>query len=278
MRSIVFIAVVALAAATATAQDLTNHEKLLLPAFSPVPLAGVNGSRFETVLRGYTEVDTSYYGVASGGGSTVGFQTQPALNPIFTPLSYGAAGASGRFLYVEASKAPDLALQYQLVSSAGRQAPLHFAALPVVRTPFTTVSRILGIQDDPILAYPNGQPAGVMLGYAHRNTLRVYDFGGNGTGQVTVERFVEGLFGRQGTLGKVVLNLDQRYGDDPTFPYFGQLDLDYCLPFSVHTPCSAFSMRVEIAPVTPGLRYWGFVSATDNSTAEVTVFAPQAQR
>lgn len=270
MRSIVLLAL-GLVASTAFAQDLTNYEKLLLPAFSPVPLVGVNGSTFETVLRGYTEVDTSYF-------TNNGFQTQQAFNPIFTPLNYGPPGPSGRFLYIEKSKAPDLALQYQLVSAAGLQSPRHFAALPVVRTPFTTVTRILGIPDDPILAYPNGQPAGVMLGYGHRNTLRVYDFGGNGTGQVTVERFVEGLFGRQGTLGKVVLNLDQRYGDDPTFPYFGQLDLDYCLPFSVHTPCSAFSMRVEIAPVTPGLQYWGFVSATDNSTAEVTVFAPQGQR
>jgi len=262
----------------AHAQDLAGYQQLLLPVFSTAPVSGANGSTFGTSLLGYTETDTSYYAGVPAGSTSPGFITQPALNPGFTPLNYGAPGPGGRFLYVEKARVDDLALQYFLTSQPGPNAVAHVTALPIVRTPLTGTSRLLGIPDHPLIDYPNGQPAGVMLGFAQRNTLRVYDFDGDGSGQVSVERFVSGLFGRQGSLGKVVVNLNQRYGDDPTYPYFGQLDLDYCLPFSLHTPCSGFDMRVEIVPLTPGLRYWGFVSSTDNTTAEVTLFTPQPPR
>ena len=262
-------------ASTLHAQDLAGYEKLLLPAFSSGRVAGINGTTFETFLRGYTEVATPYYaGVPLGSSSEPAFVTQPAFNPIFRPLNYGPPGPSGRFLYIEKTSLSHLSLQYFLAST-GADATRHVTALPVVRVPLTDASRILAIPNNPILEWPNGQPAGEMRGYTHRNSLRVYDFDGDGSAQVSIERFVEGYFGRQGSLGKVILNLDQRYGDDPTFPYFGQLDLNYCLPFSVHTPCSRFSMRIEIVPITPRLRYWGFVSSTDNITAGVTIFAPQ---
>ncbi len=260
------------------AQDLSGYEKLLLPAFSTKPIVGANGSSFGTYLLGYSDVDTSYYaGVPVGSNSPPGFITQPAGNPLFFPLNYGAPGPSGRFLYIDKTKISDLSLQYFLTSASGSDPKGHITALPIVRTPLTGASRILGVPINPILDYPNGQPAGVMLGYQYRNTLRVYDFDGNGSGQVNVARYDSGLFGGSGFLGSVVLNLDQHYGDDPTFPYFGQLDVNYCLPFSLHTPCSGFNMRIEITPITPNLRYWGFVSSTDNSTAEVIVFAPQPQ-
>jgi hypothetical protein len=276
-RLSLFVFASLLIAAIVRAQDLTNYEKLLLPVFSNGGVTGANGTQFATRLYGYTEVDTSYYaGVVRGSGSQPGFVTQPALNPIFEALNYGPPGPSGRFLYVEKSKASDLSLQYMLVSSGPPDGTSHVTELPIVRNPLTGLSRILAIPNKVLLEWPNGQVAGEMKGYAQRNTLRIYDFDGTGSGEVEVQLFMENLFGRQGGGAKRIIKLDQRLGDDPTFPYFGQIDMNTCIPFSLHTPCIDFSFRIEITPVTTGLRYWGFVSSIDNRTNVVTIYTPQS--
>lgn len=199
------------------------------------------------------------------------------MNPVFNALDYGPAAPTGRFLYVEKDKLPELALQYYLLSSdPAAVAKDQRTALPIVSIPFSGTSRILSLPVEPIIAYPNGSVAGEMKGYVQRSILRIYDFGGDGTGEVTVERFVSGLFGRSGSLGKTSVKLNRRGGDDATFPWFGELEeLNSCLPFSQHTPCMAFTLRLEIVPVTPGMKYWAFVSTTHNQTHQVTVFAPQ---
>ena len=35
------------------------------------------------------------------------------------------------------------------------------------------------------------------------------------------------------------------------------------------------SMRIEVVPLTPNLRFWAFVSITNNETQEVTIVSPQ---
>jgi len=35
------------------------------------------------------------------------------------------------------------------------------------------------------------------------------------------------------------------------------------------------AVRVEVTPMTPGSRYWAFVSATNNTTNHVTLVTPQ---
>ncbi len=256
------------------AQDLSGFTKLLLPAYSSQSISGANGSTFSTVLTGYTLVDTTIFGVKNAPSDpTPDFAIQPALNPIFTALNYGPPVPSGRFLYVEREKADELALQYFLRSSdASGQTADQMTALPIVSEPQTGTTRILRIPIRPILEYVD-TPWGQLRGYEYRIRLRVYDWNGNGSGQVTVTPFVEGLFGENGALTSTTLTLDQRDGDDPTFPWYAELPIEHCLPFSAHTPCMAFDMRLAIEPLTPDLEYWPMVSVTDNETQHVTIFA-----
>lgn len=148
-------------------------------------------------------------------------------------------------------------------------------ALPIVREPRSKRARILSIPVEPIIKYEEGTLGGSLAGYRHRVLLRVYDWDGDGTSRVLVKPFVEGFFGEKGGLKTTPLTLDRRDGDDPTFPWYAELPLDHCLPMSLHTPCMEFSMRVEIEPLSEGLRFWPFVSVTDNRTQHVTIFEPQ---
>lgn len=263
----------------AEGQDLSGFQKILLPAYTSQSIEGANGSTFSTVLTGYTDVDTTLFAVAAGPDEpTPVLAIQPAMNPIFTALDYGPPRPTGRFLYVEAVNSDELSLQYFLLSSdAYGDTADQMTALPIVNRPLARKSRILRIPVRPIIEYEGDNLTGRHTGYVYRLLLRIYDWEGDGTGRVTVTPYVEGLFGESGALESSVATLDRRDGDDPTFPWYAELPLDRCLPFSAHTPCMSFNMRVEIIPETDGMEYWPFVSVTDNRTQQVTVFAPRHQ-
>lgn len=260
-----------LLAPSLVAQELQDFQKVLLPAFSNQSVRGVNGSVFSTVLRGYTDVDTIVY----PGHDPSHFHRQPAFNPLFNDvLRYGSGAATGRFLFIESERAGDLSLQYYLLSSDARDETTdQRTSLPIVREPHTGVTRMLGIPSEPILVPSEDGVTRLMAGYRHRLLLRAYDWEGDGTRQLAVQPYHEGLFGNGGALGPpVVLTLNRRDGDDPSFPWYAELPIEKCVPFSRHTPCTQFSMRVELTPLSEGLRYWAFVTATDNRTQHVTVF------
>ena len=55
--------------------------------------------------------------------------------------------------------------------------------------------------------------------------------------------------------------------DPITYPGYAQLDLSYLAD-------RAQEVRVEVAPATEGLRFWAFVSTTNNQTHHVTLTTP----
>lgn len=259
--------------APAAGQDLGGFTKILLPAHTADFIHGVNGSIFRAELSGYTERDTVLF---AGEGDPPQFVTQQAFNPILRVLNYGPARPTGRFLFVETTKAAELSLQYVLRSSdRAEETADQLTTLPVVRRPLSGRARILRIPVEPVITYAGTPPTGTLAGYRYRLMLRVYDWAGNGTTEIRVRRFVESLFGTYGELSPVTLRLDRRDGSDPTFAWYAELPLEHCLPLSARVPCYGFGMRVELEPLASDARYWGFVSVTDNRTQHVTILAPQ---
>jgi len=275
------IAVTVLAAAVPVAsQDLSGYKKVLLPVYTSQPISGLNGSSFSTVLQGYAETDVRYFARVENTGEIPVIFTQRAFVPMYgrgEGLNYGPARATGRFLFVEAERYNEVSLQYFLRSSdADKETSDQLTALPVVSTPLNSRSWILTIPISPILT-EDIQPR--LLGYRYRNMLRVYDFGGNGSGEVDVHLFNQGFFGRTARLETKRVKLDQRDGNDPTYPFYAEMPIENrCFPRSAHTPCDGANVRVEIEPVSANLQYWAFVSTTDMRTQHVTIFEPQPRK
>lgn len=265
-----------LVSSVAYGQDLSEFEKFLLPVYTSEEIKGANGSTFSTILDCYTEVDTVVYAVEPGAlAGPASFVIQPAMNPICRTPDYGPARATGRFYYVEPGGSDQLALQYFLRSSdASGETADQMTALPVVSEPVVGSARILSIPVVPIIVYEDENPWGHHVGYEYRIRLRVYDWAGDGTGQVKIEPFVQNLFGNQGDLTPITLALNQRDGEDPTFPWYGELPLEWCIPRSSHSPCAAVNVRLNITAEDDQTEFWPFVTVTDNKTQHVTVFAP----
>lgn len=107
-----------------------------------------------------------------------------------------------------------------------------------------------------------------------RVMLRVYDVDNVQDGantQVIVRRFV-GQGGSNQLVDERTLDVKEiaARGEFPAFPGFASMS---DVTADVATTSGAV-MRVEIEPLTPGLRYWAFVSVTNNSTQDVTVISP----
>ena len=109
---------------------------------------------------------------------------------------------------------------------------------------------------------------------AARLKLRVFDFDGTGSGEI----FVRVSVGVGFVPDSPHVRLDRRDGDDAGSPFYGELDIAYpCARITNHQPdCLGFDIRVETAPVSPGLRYWALLTLTDN-TAGQHIFAPLPQ-
>ncbi|HYO75188.1 MAG TPA: DUF11 domain-containing protein [Thermoanaerobaculia bacterium] len=107
-----------------------------------------------------------------------------------------------------------------------------------------------------------------------RHTVRVYDDGFSNGGLVAIRVFynseaeprvniVRRLEGARGSLTPAAL---------PRYPGYTQLD-----PIHEANAQDAPSgvARVEIEPLTPGMRFWAFATVTNNATSHVTTVTPQ---
>jgi hypothetical protein len=108
-----------------------------------------------------------------------------------------------------------------------------------------------------------------------RHTLRIYASDLLGSDEAMVRTYRQDVsFVEQLSESRVVL--DRRDGDDLSYPFYAELPMDeLCNPVSLHIPCGGGPQRVEITPITAGLRYWAMVSGTDNVTQAVTIVYPQ---
>ena len=232
-----------------------------------MPIPGVAGSTFRTQINIYATVPCTFYPASSSGG----FATVPPWpSSEFCCLADGStAVAQPRFVFVD----PQCADSAKLILTV--QSPGGPVQMPVIREDqfLSDTSQFLGI---PILL--NGGECTFScepVVPVDRHRVRVINSASDPNGEVLVNLWLPWGSLPRFPDAQYRVHLDQHDGDDASFPYYGQVDVDNpCLRQSPHG-CVSWIGRIEVVPVSAGLRYWAFVSSTDNSTQQVQVSLPQ---
>jgi hypothetical protein len=147
------------------------------------------------------------------------------------------------------------------IQDLSRQSQTWGTAIPVVRESEFRTAKI-ALVDVPV-------PAGF------RQMLRIYDPDGRSNAKVTVRIFgtssPEAYPGQPDRLlGEAVITLQPPTTEHPEFSgYYETGDLSRIAPLAGYD-----RVLIEIEPLTSGLRFWSFVSVTDNDTQHVTTITP----
>jgi hypothetical protein len=248
----------------ASAED--NWEKVLLPVYLDAPLAGSNGTRW----------DTDFW-LRNNGGQPVQLapwpcetEVCPAVVPFTTTVPAGttrhdlppffrAPNANpSRVLFVSKPGAKDVSMQLR-VADASRAALNGGTELPVVRDGelLTGIAELLNVPYDPAhfrlslriydLAYSQSK---------FRVTLYVNEDGGPTSGLHSIE--LTAATDQTGDFRSQAAYVEYNFGDLES--------LNRAFPNG---------LRVEIAPQTPGSRYYPLISVTNNETQLITLVTPQ---
>lgn len=276
------ILLLALSAARVAAQDLRDFETILIPAVTAplgTTIAGAAGARFASRVFVVATIEgVRFYPGYPGPDMPATIATlRPQAEEFF--LAYGPQSRLGRLLYIERAKASAVGLAAYLRSQSVGEEVAHRTRLPIVRDRafFTETANIVGVSSSYTYAPPEGGGTCRRAVPRFRHSLRVYDPERRGDGEVLVRIFLEPGTGSQSRLSQEFpLALNSREGDDLSFPAFGDVPLEeVCNPRSCFTPCAGGTWRLQIVPLTPGLRFWPIVSETDNFTQQVSLAYPE---
>lgn len=248
-RSIVFILVIG----ASNAQAATS--KLLLPIVVPTPVAGAFGSLWTADV---TILNLGAQSIAVRGllqpcpFECINPQLPPRTTTAVSPYTIG--DVPGRFLLVDADRRMDIKVELR-VRDLSRQLSTWGTEIPVI--------------DEARAAQETVQLLAVPVDPNFRSLLRVYDFDPAPGHFVVVRVFKPGDGPNPDELLKEIsLPLRVPLGPDE-YPGYAQLNISGL----VSLPLSG-NLRVEIAPATPGLRFWAFASITSNSTQHITIITP----
>lgn len=260
-------------AAYAARYDRSNWEQLLLPVHPFRERAGAFGTLWATELTVFN----------AGTSPAEMFQVQCqqdcscTITTICipeTPVAPGEffGGFTGSddvssypnpaaFLYVEKAKVDDVAINLRLFDAARGETSFG-TEIPVVReSEFRTGKTVL---------------VNVPTRADFRQQLRIFGISSpSGGGDVNVRIFSGG---DTVPLAQTILriapaeNRDTLPGADafPRFPGYAEI-----MSLNALVPATTDRFRVEVEPLTPGLRYWAFISVTSNTTQQVTLITPQ---
>lgn len=257
----------------------TDFERILVPIAISGEVPGAFGSRWVTHLAITNAADQGVYiygyNPYPSGCVIAVCPPVPSTPPreTFFPIMAPGATSQGAIIEVDRQFASEVRFQLR-VQDLSREASTWGTEIPVVREAglFTGTFQLLDV------------PA--MPGF--RALLRLYDVAGVGGGQAVV-RFYKTNPALQSPVGIVIdpstgppkpdtllaettvtLSVERR-GGDPAFDigYAGISDVQLLQALQ-----GAGRVRIEIQPITPGMRMWGFVSVTNNETQDVTAVTP----
>jgi hypothetical protein len=244
-------ALLALVLALPVAAD--EYERLLLPVSPSIVYCGYH-SKFDTRLVVYNGrdrtvdrfcTDSMCGGLASNTGTVVVGQNVPVPVPGFIYVPKGEADGIEMSLVVESSETT-------------RAEERSYTALPVVRESEFRADKI--------------QIVGVRLDDGFRKTLRIYGLDGLSSAQVRVRVYdiasATPAWEHEYTLYPQVGLNAQGLAAAPSFNM--ECDLTGYVGSSYERP-----VRVELEPITPGARIWGFVSVTNNITQTFYTVTPR---
>jgi hypothetical protein len=249
-------------------RDPAGYERILLPVIFNIPIPGLHGSQWETALwvRNTSGFPAHVFQSECTFFCTCAMiECYPESNVSRPGLTYRSSIASdfhrhnpGAFMYVNRTAAPDVAIQLR-AREISRDPTWWGLEIPVVREHdwYTRTLHLLGI--------PTHE--------RFRQILRVY---GDRAGSALVLVRIHPNSGDE-VLFERVVELTKGGGfpelqpDWPSYPLYGVVP--YLSPL-LPAPLPG-TIRVTIEPLTPGLRFWAFVSITHNETQQVTTVTPQ---
>lgn len=247
------LAIVAAVALSVTTPDLPELERILLPVVIRRPVEGAFGSRWETLLtiRNASDEPLIYFPADCPVMPPVPEKfcvqnIRPTIPPTTTkridPLNGGPL-----FLNVAKPLADRTFVQLR-VRDTSREAESFGTEIPVVRVAdmLTRDGQILDIPQDP----------------RFRLMFRLYTDVVRFESQIRV-RFVNERSERNQEL---VFTIPPHPGTGPNNPEGIQSPGLY-RQIAIQ---DAGTIRIEIEPLDPGVRYWAFVSVTNNDTQQIT--------
>lgn len=247
-----------------------EYVKILVPVFLPEPLPGAAGALWSTTfwMTNASGQHVSFY-LAEFGPQGCQIPTCPnfALIPpgfSFRPFVFVTPEIPAKFMFVEKGRERDVDFSLR-VQDLSRQSQTWGTEIPVVRDDEFRQDRI-GLVDIPVDS-------------GFRLMLRLYDpdFHDGGLVNVRVYAINPNLRQPNGSdtlLGEGVVPLRTLgAGVGEFFPGYAQVnDLD--LAAIAPGLRGAARIRLELEPVAPTTRIWGFVTVTNNETQHVTTITP----
>jgi hypothetical protein len=228
----------------------TSVDRILLP-LAIEPTSGAYGSRWVTELwvRNNSAQTIPLWPVR-----VTDVDTLPAKTTSSPPIFLSPPGLiPGTVLKVPAGQSAQLSFNLR-VRDISRQAENWGTEIPVVRETELSTSTI--------------QLLNIPVEGRFRQTLRIYALTTRDGAAPTVRVRVYPLQDE----GKLVeLDLPLRV-EQPVELAFAQVS---AFRETFQLPASITNIRVEIEPLTLGLRFWAFVSVTNNDTQHVTTITPQ---
>ncbi|HYS54545.1 MAG TPA: hypothetical protein VER58_12375 [Thermoanaerobaculia bacterium] len=226
-------------------------ERILVPV-SVQNVKGVNGSLWETkdLIRNDSSVEV---GITP---TSPGFRIAP-LSTVngFLSVRFDHSDVPGTIFWLGYPEGFDKAnLHFNLrVQDVSRQAQTWGTEIPVVRESELSTRKIV------LLGIPTDS--------RFRQALRIYETDLRGAGVARLRMFE--LDGKT-PLVDINVALPSASGSEfePGFAQYLWLTRDF--PQLLSTTL----LRIEIEPVSPGMRFWAFVSVTNNETQHVTVITP----
>jgi hypothetical protein len=256
------------------------YERVLIPIVVNTPIAGAFGSLWQTFFTVRNDADQAVVVESLPEGPCTFCPPVPPHQTIALGITAPDPN-SGTFLYVGSPGLGKVTLSLR-VQDLSRQALTWGTSIPVVRerNAFTGKLQLLDIPVD----------------NRFRLALRVYDIDPPASRQVRVRVFTNmsspyyqapvdsstPLVDTTVTLTPKFAQGSDRFADQPGTSMIGDLVAAYPQLTSVPplrpgvegldtTP----RIRIEMDPMTQGVRFWAFVSVTNNETQHVTVIAPQ---
>jgi hypothetical protein len=232
------------------------YEKLLVPIIVHSPVGGAFGSRFVTRLIVHNDSAQAVRVDQVGGHMCL----IPGCLAWVAPGTHqpnvwasGLVGGRGAFIWVDSSQMHHLTFQLR-VQDLSRQESTWGTELPILRESDFFDDRLT------LIDVPDTEN--------FRQTLRIYEWEGTPRNPVVMVRFYDQESGALLRELPVVLERFSSSAADASQAQVGFWTDD----FADLRP--AERLRIVIEPVTPGIRFWAFVSITHNETQHITTITP----
>lgn len=259
----IIFAVAALLALPAfvSGQGSDSFERVLLPlVVSGEPLPGAHGSSWMTFVSAHNAGSTAYRikpgRIFDMPGENAWYIT-PGASQSFAPITLYAAQPLFLYVRAEGGNGTNNFVHFQLrAQDLSRQLLTWGTEIPVIREKdvFTSVAQLLSVPTDD----------------RFRVALRVIDY------DIVANRKIHyRIFDFASAAALAEGDLTLTTAADAQYPEFmpgwgGFLDL-----IGAHPQLrAAETLRIELTP-EPGLRYWAFVSVTNNETQHITLITPE---